>query len=132
MQCEFILKSSRDSKTINEILRLKDCISSNICVEVSNTYHGITRTKTWCVGHLIAAFDKHLRCAHCRDKAQGSNPCVLKKACNFATQEQVTLLSTASHMFKKDKKSEKIVARLSLVNASYVFFLEQVDSGHTF
>ena len=30
-------------------------------------------------GHVIAVFDGHLKCARCRDKGVGDDPCVLKK-----------------------------------------------------
>ena len=32
-------------------------------------------------GHAMAGFDTHSKCARCRDKGLGDDPCVLKKEC---------------------------------------------------
>ena len=31
----------------------------------------------------MAIFDGHVKCARCRDKGIGTDPCVLKKDCNI-------------------------------------------------
>ena len=44
-------------------------------------------------GHIRASFDKHSRCAQCRDKGQGEDPCIKKLPCDLLTPEQVIQLS---------------------------------------
>ena len=34
-------------------------------------------------GHIMAFFDPHSRCARCRDKGLGQDPCVLKLQCEL-------------------------------------------------
>ena len=58
-------------------------------------------------GHMMAGFDLHSVCAHCRDK-KGKDPCVRKpdsecQHCKVLTPEQLAQLSTPSHKLKKDK-----------------------------
>ena len=48
-------------------------------------------------GHIMALFDGHLKCARCRDKGVGDNPCVLKRNCPICkafTPEQILQLAT--------------------------------------
>ena len=55
-------------------------------------------------GHLLAGFDSHAYCAHCRDKSKGDNPCVKNmdcKFCNSLSSEQKARLSTPSYQDKK-------------------------------
>ena len=41
-------------------------------------------------GHIMALFDSHAKCARCREKGIGDDPCVKKKQCqicdNFSEQ----------------------------------------------
>ena len=51
-------------------------------------------------GHAMAGFDSHSKCAHCRDKGMGDDPCVLKKECVVCkgfTPEQIQQLSTPTY-----------------------------------
>ena len=34
-------------------------------------------------GHIMALFDAHSKCARCRDKGIGQDPCVEKKPCQI-------------------------------------------------
>ena len=57
----------------------------------------------------MAMFAKHQRCARCRDKVQGNDPCVLNQNCeycNLLTPEQVTQLSTPTCKLRKEKQKE--------------------------
>ena len=38
-------------------------------------------------GHVMAVFDGHLKCARCRDKGVGDDPCVLKKDCSICKEK---------------------------------------------
>ena len=58
-------------------------------------------------GHLMAGFDSHNYCAHCRNKGKGKDPCVEKpdsdcKFCNILTSDQRAQLSTPSYKIKKE------------------------------
>ena len=64
-------------------------------------------------GHVMASFDSHAFCAHCRDKGKGKDPCVEQpdtKDCKFynsLTPEQRLQLSTPSYKIKKEKWEAK-------------------------
>ena len=63
-------------------------------------------------GHMMAGFDPHTVCAHCRDKKKGTDPCVEKEGascrhCNALTPEQLAQLSTPSYKLKKEKRDMK-------------------------
>ena len=34
-------------------------------------------------GHVMAVFDNHRKCAHCRDNGVGDDPCVKKQVCKI-------------------------------------------------
>ena len=36
-------------------------------------------------GHVMALFDSHLKCACCRDKGIGDDPCVRRNSARFVT-----------------------------------------------
>ena len=77
-------------------------------------------------GHIMASFDKHSRCAHCRDKGLGEDACVKKLPCEFCellTPEQVLQLSTPTYKLWKEMKQE----RQSSVEPSSVTVLSLVD-----
>ena len=57
----------------------------------------------------MAGFDSHSKCARCRDKGLGDNPCVQKKECAICrgfTPEQTLQLSTPTYRDRKDKKAK--------------------------
>ena len=74
-------------------------------------------------GHIMASFDKHSRCARCREKGQGDDPCVQNLQCDFCsvlTPEQVFKLSTPTYKLRKEKAKAKEV----LVDPSSVVVLD--------
>ena len=77
-------------------------------------------------GHIMASFDQHSRCVHCRDKGHGDDACVKKLPCEFCdllSPEQVLQLSTPTYKLRKEKKQE----RESLIDPSAVTVLSSVD-----
>ena len=74
-------------------------------------------------GHIMASFDKHSRCARCREKGHGDDPCVQNLQCDFCsvlTPEQVLKLSTPTYKLRKEKAKAKEV----LVDPSTVVVLD--------
>ena len=64
-------------------------------------------------GHIMAAFDGHKKCARCRDKKLGDDPCVKDQTCPICdsfTEQQRTMLSTPQYKIRKDKKSGLLVS----------------------
>ena len=62
----------------------------------------------------MAGFDQHEKCARCRDKKLGSDPCVEDKPCGICdklTDKQRSMLSTPQYQIRKDKKSGLLVSR---------------------
>ena len=64
-------------------------------------------------GHVMAAFDLHERCARCREKKIGEDPCVKGKSCslcdNFSDSQRETI-STPSYRIRKDRKAGLLVS----------------------
>ena len=61
----------------------------------------------------MAAFDGHKKCARCRDKKLGDDPCVKDQSCSICdsfTEQQRTMLSTPQYKIRKDKKSGLLVS----------------------
>ena len=59
-------------------------------------------------GHIMAAFDLHERCARCREKKLGEDPCVKDKPCSLCDQfsdTQKETLSTPSYRIRKERKA---------------------------
>ena len=84
------------------------------------------RQRKGACGHIMASFDRHSRCARCRDKGLGEDPCVKKLPCNFCellTPEQVIQLLTPTYKLRKEKQKE----RESLVDPSSVNVLSPVS-----
>ena len=86
-------------------------------------------------GHLMAAFDSHSYCVHCRDNGKGTDPCVKQEDCQFCnvlTQDQKARLSTPSYQKKKEKHDQKAIQEESsstLVDSALVSVLEVVKDG---
>ena len=77
-------------------------------------------------GHIMASFDKYSRCARCRDKGQGDDPCVKQLACEFCdllSPEQVLQLATPTYKIRKEKQKSKGV----LVDPSSVTVVSHVE-----
>ena len=61
----------------------------------------------------MVGFDQHQKCARCRDKNLGSDPCVEGKPCGICdklTDQQRSMLSTPQYHIRKDKKSGLLVS----------------------
>ena len=82
-------------------------------------------------GHIMASFDLHSKCARCRDKLIGDDPCVLNKEspchiCDSFTDEQREALATPVYRIRKEKKAG------TLVSPKDVKVLSAVDNEPTF
>ena len=84
----------------------------------------------------MALFDGHLKCAQCRDKGVGDEPCVLKKDCPICralNPEQIEQLATPTYRTRKEKEQKKKVSACpvsltpTLVDPSQVHVLGQVE-----
>ena len=77
----------------------------------------------------MASFESHLRCARCREKGAGSDPCVQGKddcaACLLLTPEQRKQLATPTYKLRKEKKSSKSTD--VLIDSSQVSVVGPVD-----
>ena len=84
-------------------------------------------------GHAMAGFDTHSKCARCRDKGLGDDPCVLKKECVICkgfTPEQSLQLATPTYRGRKDKKTTSNATTSStptLVDPAHVSVLGKVE-----
>ena len=79
-------------------------------------------------GHAMAGFDSHSKCAHCRDKGLGDDPCALKKECLICkgfTPEQVLQLATLAYKDRKEKKTTSSTP--TLVDPAHVNVLGKVE-----
>ena len=81
----------------------------------------------------MAGFDTHSKCARCRDKGLGDDPCVLKKECVICkgfTPEQSLQLATPTYRDRKDKKTTSNATTSStptLVDPAHVSVLGKVE-----
>ena len=60
----------------------------------------------------MATFDLHKKCARCRDKGIGDDPCVKDKQCSVCdsfSDEQRELISTPSYRIRKERKAGVLV-----------------------
>ena len=74
-------------------------------------------------GHIMASFDRHSRCARCRDKGLGDDPCISKLPCEYCellTPEQVI---TPTYKIRKEKAKSKE----TLVDPTSVTVVAQVE-----
>ena len=61
-------------------------------------------------GHVMALFDNHKKCARCRDKGVGDDPCVKKLDCSICkafTPAQIHQLATPTYKERKERSSQK-------------------------
>ena len=64
-------------------------------------------------GHVMAAFDLHKKCARCRDKKMGDDPCVKGQRCDLCdslSESQKGMLATPQYQIRKDKKAGTLVS----------------------
>ena len=81
-------------------------------------------------GHIMAGFDSHSKCARCRDKGVGDDPCVLKKECDVCkgfTPEQIQQLATPTYRDRKEKKATASSSAPTLVDPAHVSVLGKVE-----
>ena len=91
-------------------------------------------------GHVVAPFDNHKKCAHCREKGVGDDSCVKKQdcwMCKAFTPAQVQQLATPTYKARKErgeqKKSEVVSdATSTLMNPSEVTLLGRVSTDKPF
>ena len=80
-------------------------------------------------GHIMAGFDGHKKCARCREKKLGDDPCVkdlVCSICNAFSDQQRSMLSTPQYKIRKDKKSGLLV---SPSKVTVVGVADQADLG---
>ena len=61
-------------------------------------------------GHVMAIFDNHKKCAHCREKGVGDDPCVKKQDCQICkafTPSQIIQLATPTYKARKECGEQK-------------------------
>ena len=64
-------------------------------------------------GHVMAGFDLHKKCARCRDKKVGDDPCVKGQDCEICdcfSDIQRGMLATPQYQIRKDKKARVLVS----------------------
>ena len=68
------------------------------------------RQKQGSCGHVMALFDNHKKCARCREKGVGDDPCVKKLDCQICkafTLAQVQQLATPTYRSRKERGEQK-------------------------
>ena len=78
----------------------------------------------------MAGFDSHSKCARCRDKGLGDDPCVQKKECAICrgfTPEQTLQLSTPTYRDRKDKKATASSSAPTFMDPAHVSVLGKVE-----
>ena len=61
-------------------------------------------------GHVMVLFDNHKKCARCRDKGVGDDPCVKKLDCQICkafTPAQIHQLATPTYKERKERSEQK-------------------------
>ena len=64
-------------------------------------------------GHVMALFDSHKKCARCREKGVGDDPCVKKLNCQICkgfTPMQIQQLATPTYKSRKEHEQKKAVS----------------------
>ena len=87
-------------------------------------------------GHVMALFDSHKKCARCREKGVGDDPCVMKLDCQICkafTPSQVQQLATPTYKSRKERGEQKKTETTSsatptLVDPSEVTLLGRVNT----
>ena len=87
-------------------------------------------------GHAMAIFDTHKKCARCRDKGVGDDPCVKKLDCPICkafTPAQMNQLSTPTYRARKERSEQKKSGDVegttsTLVDPASITVLGQVSS----
>ena len=90
-------------------------------------------------GHIMALFDNHKKCARCREKGVGDDPCVKKLDCPICkafTPAQIQQLSTPTYKTRKEPAEQKKTGDVegttsTLVDPTTITVLGQVSSEKT-
>ena len=64
-------------------------------------------------GHVMAGFDLQKKCARCRDKKVGDDPCVKGQDCELcdkSSDSQKGMLATPQYQIRKDKKAGILIS----------------------
>ena len=64
-------------------------------------------------GHVMVSFDNHKKCAWCREKGVGDDPCVQKRDCQICkafTPAQLKQLSTPTYQSRKEQDQKKMAS----------------------
>ena len=64
-------------------------------------------------GYVMASFDNHKKCARCRDKGVGDDPCLQKTDCQICkafTPAQLKQLSTPTYQSRKERDLKKMAS----------------------
>ena len=78
----------------------------------------------------MAPFDAHSKCARCREKGIGQDPCVEKKPCQICdnlSEDQKKQLATPTYRTRKELQ-KKISSPSQAVNPAHVTVLGKVES----
>ena len=81
-------------------------------------------------GHVMALFDSHLKCARCRDKGIGDDPCVKKKQCQICdnlSEQQKLQLATPTYRVRKELQKKSSSPSHS-VDPADVTVIQKVES----
>ena len=92
--------------------------------------YGIPWTEEGSCGHIMALFDAHAKCARCREKGIGQDPCVEKKPCQICdnlSEDQKKQLATPTYRARKELQ-KKISSPSQAVNTADVTVLGKVES----
>ena len=117
-----ILCSTANSSILFKLLRRSTVLSTTM---------SSPGQKRGTCSHVMAVFDGHAKCAWCRDKGVGDDPCVLKKDCDVCkgfTPEQVLQLATPTYRDRKNKEKKATVSSTpTLVDPAHVCVLGKVE-----
>ena len=94
---------------------------------------------TW--GHVMAMFDGHFKCAPCREKGVGDDPCVKKQDCPIRrafTAEEIHQSATPTYRTRKERDQKETIpaspasTTLALMDPLEVTLLGQVEGERYF
>ena len=78
----------------------------------------------------MAGFDSHSKCARCKDKGIGDDPCVQKKECDICrrfTPEQILQLATKLDSKEKKTTTTTTSSTPTLVDPAHISVLGKVE-----
>ena len=82
---------------------------------------------------MMAGFDSHKKCARCRDKGIGDDPCVKQEVCEICesfTDTQRSILSTPQYQIRREKKAGLLVSPSKVTIVGPVEDAPQEYQGH--